>query len=379
MPIRTGAKAMAASEHREEERLVAGVRSGDAVAQERFLALAAKTIWPVAVALAGDGPAGEEAYLAVISALHADGFARLGRYDGGSELSSFLRLVARDVLGARVASGFSLNPDRAWRDFSLLFKRDIEKRIREHFPRDAGRWDDIYQDVSLRLLEDDHRRIRAYQGKESFVGFIVVTVNNLLIDLMRRETGRRRLPVVVSRLPAWQQLVFKYAAWKGVGRDPDRITEALKGQIDPMPSRARIAALLDELAAAIDKVRADEAGGREISGDTPDGKQVIEAIAGSSPDPLDALLQEEQGRLQARLQRHIETEKDKLSAREQMYLSLTWRVAEPMPPRTIARAMGLPVGDVYVLKERLKRWEDRLRHDLQEMMARPSAPGRSAN
>ncbi len=278
-----------------------------------------------------------------------------------------------------MARSFSEDPDRAWRDFSLLFKRDIEKRIREHFPRDAGQWDDIYQDISLRLVENDHRRIRAYQGKESFVGFIVVTVNNLLIDLMRQKTGRRRLPVAVSRLPEWQQLVFTCAAWNGIGRDPDRIAEALKGKIDPMPSRAEIAALLEELAAVIDKVRADEAEGREISGDTPDGQQVIEGIAGASPDPLAALLQEEQDRLQAALQRHIDTEKDKLSAKEQMYLSLTWRVAEPMPPRTIARAMGLPVEEVYVLKERLKRWKDRLTHDLQETMARPSAQGRSAN
>ena len=369
---------MAEGKHQDALKLIAALKAGNSAARERLLALAEGAIWPVAVALAGEGTAGEEAYLAVISALEANGFARMGRYAGG-KLSSFLRLVAQDVLGARAASSFSLNPNRAWRDFSRLFQKSIEKRICEKFPRDSAQWEDIYQEISFALTEDDYRRIRAYRGKESFVGFIGTVVRNLLADLVREETGRWRLPAAISRLPRWQQLVFEYAAWKGLGMDADRIAEALKGKIDPVPSRAEIEAALDKLAAAIHKARADQGRGQVISGDTPDGKKTIESVASPLPNPLEALLQKEEERQQAEWEQYREREKQRLPPREQMYLSLIWRATEPMPPRKIAQAMVLPVDEVYPLKDRMKNWEEKIKRDFEKTEARPSDQGRSVN
>src|SRR5688572_1194452 len=76
--------------------LVNAVLSGDALAARRFLDRVSTTVWSAVVKLEGGGPDGEAAFLHVVAALKAEGYARLRSFDGRSRLSTFLALAARE-------------------------------------------------------------------------------------------------------------------------------------------------------------------------------------------------------------------------------------------------------------------------------------------
>jgi len=363
---------MAAGGHHDALKLVAAVKAGNSAALDRLQAVADAAVWPVVVAIAGDGPEGEEAYLAFITALQADGFARLGRYTGRSSLSGFLKMIAPDVLGARIASNFSLNPDRAWRGFAVLFEKRIEKAIREKFPFDSAQWDDLYQDISVRFMEDDYKRIRAYNGKDSFAGFIMVVVERLLLDIFRSKKGRRRLPASVARLPKLHQLIFIQAAWESVGTDPDRIANALLGKIKLVPSRGEIIAILDVLAEEISDYQRDQNGGEVPL--PPDGS------GGDIPDPTNPERELERKQREAqelRLKARIELEKLKLPDQDRLYLELVYYELNPPKAGEIASIMRIKVERAYVLGDRFKVWMEKIKKDLGITIERPSDQGRS--
>jgi RNA polymerase sigma factor (sigma-70 family) len=282
------------------------------------------------------------------------------------------------VLGERVASSLSLSPNQAWRLFEKLFNKDIENLVRKRFPRDGkAEREDIRQNLHLRLIENDYRRVRAYKGKDSFPGFIMVVVNNLLLDMMRQKIGRRRLPAKISRLPEWQQRVFELAAWEGLGMNPDRIAEALEGKIQPLPSPADIGSVLDQLAPDIAEALATDAAGREVSVDTPAGQTVIEDI-GSSSNPEDDLIKKEEEEQNKHRDELINRAAEKLPPKERMYRSLTKDSLEPMPPRIIARTMAISVDEANLLKQRMDRWLKKIVQDYANTGTGPSDMGRSA-
>ncbi len=51
---------------------------------------------------------------------------------------------------------------------------------------------DAYQDICVALIADEYRRLKAYGGSGSFAGFVLRTVDHLLIDIVRSVFGRRR-------------------------------------------------------------------------------------------------------------------------------------------------------------------------------------------
>ena len=67
--------------------------------------------------------------------------------------------------------------------------RTIARRFRTcpgQVGREGGRSpEDLYQDIVERLIKDDYRRIRKYQGHGSFIGYIRKVVENLCYDIMR--------------------------------------------------------------------------------------------------------------------------------------------------------------------------------------------------
>jgi hypothetical protein len=52
----------------------------------------------------------------------------------------------------------------------------------------------------------------------------------------------------------------------------------------------------------------------------------------------------------------VKTAAEGLPADERLYLQIVFTANEPLPARTIARAMQLPVTEVYRLKQRAQRW-----------------------
>src|SRR5262249_9157848 len=152
---------------RSEWSLVNAVLTGDAVGTARFIEYVSQPLWSAVTRLEGDGAEGEAAFLHVVATLKADGYSPLKAFDGRARLSTYLALGARDSLAGALARRFSEAPDEAWSRFVRFFERDIRRRVSQRFPRDAATLtqDDAYQEICLKLIEGDYRRIRAYGGR----------------------------------------------------------------------------------------------------------------------------------------------------------------------------------------------------------------------
>jgi RNA polymerase primary sigma factor len=345
-----------ASESFEMERaLIARVVAGEPAAIDRFLDLAERPVWTAASALAGSGRAGEAAYRRVIDALREDGFARLAAYKGRSSLAAFLALTCRAVLIEDLAVAFAAAPASSWPRFQRLFARDIRRRIQRLFPRadDAAR-DDHYQNICLDLLEDDFKRLRKFTGKGNFEGFVLVTVNRLLIDLMRKEAGRLRLPAAVEAMEAIEQDVFKAVAWKGAPADGQRLLAQL-GPSHPGLDLARIETALGRVRGPIDTHRAAVHSSRSVSIDAvaDDGRPFDPPDTGRHGDTR--MIDHEEAAAQAAVIAAIKAAVETMPPEERAYMQVYFSSAEALPPREIARRMGRPVEDVTRIHARVMR------------------------
>jgi RNA polymerase primary sigma factor len=359
---------MTADKHRNELQLVAGVKAGKPAAVQQLLDLAGAAIWPVVLTLVGEGPAAEGAFISVLTALKANDFARLSRYDGRSRLSTFLTLVTRDVLGEEVAQLFSRDRDRAWRRFDRLFARDIRLCIRRRFPKaDEAQHEDLFQDIAASLVEQDFRRIRAYDGRGSFCGYILLVVDRLLIDRLRQEMPRRRLPAEIARLPELHKLIFAAGAWQNVPLDPERMAEALRGKIDPPPTRAALEAALKQVAGAIALARSSETRMQTVSVDDEGTPEIASPVA----NPEQQLMSGQAESAREALLDMIRQEAETLPAHQQLYLTLLMEAPHPRPARDIARELAVPVEEVYRLQQQTQRWIKKIAAQVQKNACLP--------
>lgn len=337
--------------------LLSKVFAGDAKAAATFLDLASGPIWTAVCALEGQGAAGEAAFNHVVDQLCANGFGRLRAYDGRSKLSTFLVLQCRDILLAQVSRAFVETPRQAWQRFERFFGADIRRRIRRRFPRaDAAAGEDIYQEVCLCLIDNDYRRIRAYDGQGSFAGFIGVAVERILIDLIRREAPRRRLPAEVERLSILEQHVFMAIAWRGLPADAARLVEALQ-QKEPAAKDAEAVALaIERVSPAIHKARSGQGMTEAVSIEAAAERGAPLALVDDGPSPEESLQAEEEEQTRADLVAAIKDAAERRPAEERLYLQLVFSATDPMPPRDIAKLMGRPVEDVRQIQQRVQRW-----------------------
>jgi RNA polymerase primary sigma factor len=350
--------------YRNELRLVADVIKGDSAAVSRFIDLAATQVWSVVVALVGDGAVGEKAFLTVIAAIRANGFARLLRYDGRSRLSTFFTCLSRDVLGEELARSFSLEPNKAWQSFERFFAADFRRLINRKFPRATEtRSEDLYQEVCLALVDRDYYRIRAFGGRGSFSGYILSTVvANLLTDLLRQEAPRRRLPADIARMSPVHQAIFVACAWDGVALDAERIAMAIRGKIQPEPRPEEVAAAFHQLAGKIAAARGSLVKPEDVSID--DGGF---DVASPSPTPEEILLEQEEQRAWDALLDVVRRESGALPGADRLYFEISSQ--STLPPREIAKLMAIPVEEVYSLKQRMERWVKQIASGLKNTAA----------
>jgi RNA polymerase primary sigma factor len=342
-----------------EFQLVKAVLSGDSGAAHKFLDAASATLWSAVVQLEGDGAAGEAAFLEVTKALAADGFARLRPFDGRSRLATYLAILTRDILADRLARGFVEAPSKSWVRFERFFGKDIRRRIERRFPRETGtgRRDDLYQEICLKFIEDDYKRIRAYDGLGSFTGFILTVTERILIDLIRRDAPRRRLPAAVSNLPQLDQDIYAAVVWGTHPADPERLVNAMKGRFDRDPDLAEIRAAMERLSAVVPLAPAAPSARSEfVSLDTSQPGETALAVADPGATPEQELLDAEAERVRADLLALIRSSAKDLPAEERLYLQIVFSATDPLPAREIAKLMQVPVEVVYRLKQRAQKW-----------------------
>lgn len=348
---------MAVSGTSSEHELVRAAIAGEAVAVDRLLAIVSPALYALVTRTEIGEAARRSTFFDLIDRLKADDFAALRAFDGRGSLKTYVVLLARNALADRVARDFAVAPDEAWPRFQRFFDPDIKRRIARRFPRDAttAKRDDVYQDVCLKLVENDYRRVRAYAGRGSFAGFVLRTVDRILIDFLRREAPRRRLPAAVARMPRLSQLTFAAIAWDGLPAEAMRIAEALKGRLDAEPSIDAVELAISETEDAV-RIEATQPSKPDMiafDGLSANGK---DRLAADALNPEEHLLDAEEDRERSRIVEAVRAAAETLPAAERLYLKIVFSAADPMPAREIAQAMGCPVETVYRLKQTCKRW-----------------------
>jgi len=233
----------AAAKHASDLARLRAVHSSDRTEAARFVKDISETVWSACRLLTGDESDTRHAFGEVMAALTANRFARLGAYAGRGTLDTFVALTVRDVLAERMLRLLQSDQKQAWHAFERLFEADIARLIRKRLPgvsEDAR--GDAYQDICVALIDGDYRRIKAYGGNGSFAGFVLRTVDHLLIDFVRSVVGRRRpLPKCVSAdllddIPNDQQLSPEDSL---IHADEDhRLTNAIAALTDAMNTLA---------------------------------------------------------------------------------------------------------------------------------------------
>jgi RNA polymerase primary sigma factor len=297
----------------------------------------------------------KDVFVQMMAQLRADDFALLRAFDGRAAISSYLRLVLRDLLSERVSRLLSENPERGWRAFEHFFKRDLSRIIARYFHGASDAEDDIYHDIVSALIEDDYRRILAYDGQGSFGGFVLRIVNNLCIDRLRKDVPRRRLPAAIQRLPAAEQEVFRQLYWEDCPEH--QLAAALRAR--------KVEVGADAVAAAVAAVRA--ALPRNFTADE-DSRPRLVALPGSAecrsgeaelPDerltPEDAVIASEDEETLEQATGALKAAIARLPQEIRLYLQYVMSGNGDLPPRDIAKLMARPVTDIYRLRQQAER------------------------
>jgi len=187
----------------DDRALVRDVLDAKPQAWDRLVCRIADTVWTACRLLTSDDAEARNAFADVIDSFHVDGFRRLRQYDGSSRIETFVALSARDILAERLLRLFKPADSAAkgWSAFERFFGADIGRIIARRLPgadREHTR-QDAYQEISVALISDDYRRLKAYRGVGSFTGFILHVADRLLLDFIR-HTMPNRQPTVATAL-----------------------------------------------------------------------------------------------------------------------------------------------------------------------------------
>jgi RNA polymerase primary sigma factor len=349
---------MAVGEAVDDQIVVRAVLASDPAAVERFLRAIADIVWTACRRLTGDDGEAREAYAAVCADLSADGFDRLRSYDGRSRLATFVALVSRDLLARRLLHLLQEDAQRGWRAFEAFFQADIGRLIQRRLPGAAHEETrrDAYQEICIALIADDYRRLRAYGGGGSFGGFVLHTVDRLLIDFIRSFSMRRRAPAAIARLPALEQDIFRRVYWQGAATDAAALTKSLAQSMNPPPSVESVVAALARVQRALPSGygSAVSASPRFVSlADAPELADDSPVAGPSIASPEEIAIECEAESLLSTAVSLLRDIAAALPAAERLYIEIALGGAEPLPAREVARLMRRPVEEVYKLKQRV--------------------------
>lgn len=354
-----------------EQALISRLGDGDSAAAAELLKLAIPPISLVIEKIERDPNERRAALLYVLGKLKEENYRRLRAFKGKARLATFLKLTARELLAQRAADRLVKDPNAGWIRFRRIFDQDIRAAVARRFPFDSGsgRWEDLYQDICEKLIEEDFRRLRKYSGEGSFIGFVLEIVENLLTDMMRREVPRQRLPAAIQRMPKLEQDVYKAIAWKGCLPEAGRLTEFLRSrEADPAPE-AVSQALVHVMEAAAPRKDAVAARPKTVSLDTILGAVEEKHAASDATTPEEDMLLAEEERERASLISAIRASAVNLSAEEKLYLQLVFGAPDRVARRDIARLLNCSVTDVDRLKQKTQRWFAFLRQEFQNKPA----------
>jgi RNA polymerase primary sigma factor len=344
-----------------EHALVQRVLRADARAADAFMEIASPALWATVVKIEGGGSNGREAFLEVVEKIREEGYRRLEGFNGHARLSTYLALVARELLAQRAARRLMEGRREAWPAFERIFEPEIRRGIARSFPRDAttSLRDDIYQEICVKLTDDDYKCLREYKGKGHFVRFVHTVIAHKLIDLVRPHLPepRRRLPQAIARLPGLEQKIYAAIFWHDCAPEVDRLVAFLRKPNNAGPEAAAVRQALAHVSAAI-SIPARNSGKRvdfvSISEFESDGRDL--GIADSAPTPEEALLQAEQEKEREAFIAFARVASVSLTPQERRYLEIVFDATEPLPPRGIATLMQCDVKEVYRLKQWAEAW-----------------------
>jgi RNA polymerase primary sigma factor len=346
-----------------DKALLAAALRGAAGAAEDLSRSLADLVWTACSRVTCGEVDAQAAFREVMAALRANGFSRLKDYDGRARVRVYVALVVRDLLLERALKLLVLDAGRGWQAFEAFFGQDMRRMIERVLPGSGNTQnrEDAYQAVCEALLKNDLQRLRAYSGRGSPSGFVLHTIENLVIDFVRTIIPRRRLPAAIQRLSGLDQSAYRLIYWERLDADPAILTNHLS-----RPGEAPLTATA--VAEAIGRVRQALPAGYYAE---PRGEgQMVElsaaedfAIAGGSEDfrvatPEDKLVEGEAADLLEQALDALQQALPRLAVGERLYLQLA---LAGEPAREIARLLCLPVEDVHKLAQKLKR---RLRDQL---------------
>lgn len=339
----------------ERELLEAAFRE-DAAAAANLMRALADLAWTACTCVTRNGAETEAAFREVMTALRADGFARLKGFDGRARVRVYAVLVVRDLLSERVVKLLALDADTGWRSFEAFFAEDIRRIIQRNLPgmdHQQNR-EDAYQAVCEALLKNDLQKLRAYSGRGSPSGFILQVIENLVVDYVRTIVPRRRLPASIQRLSTLDQANFRLLYWERLAPDP-RILLPHIPRSETQPTAAELAEAVIRVRAALPPgYSADGHGSAKMIDISAADETLLGGGSGdwAEPTPEDRLIEGQEAGLLDQALAVLRQALPRLSANERLYLQYA---LHGYPAREIARLAELPVETVHKLAQRVKK------------------------
>jgi DNA-directed RNA polymerase specialized sigma24 family protein len=169
-----------------DKALLAAALRGAAGAAEDLTRAMADLVWTASGRVTRDSADTEAAFREVMAGLAANRFARLKDFDGRARVRVYVALVVRDLLLERAINLLVLDAGRGWQAFEAFFGEDMRRMIERVLPGASNRQnrEDAYQALCEALLKNDMQRLRTYSGRGSPSGFVLHTIENLVIGPM---------------------------------------------------------------------------------------------------------------------------------------------------------------------------------------------------
>lgn len=291
-----------------DSNLVTMVVQGKPAAWERFVARVGDTVWTACLSLMSDETKARSAFTSVFDALRDNGYSRLRAYDGASSLERFIALSARDILSIAVLNGIIHHHCETDRTGPLneawaCFERFFQP--------------DIQRIIRARLPGLDKEDVRRDAYQEICCGLIA--------------DGYRRLKAYSGK-GSFTGFVLQVA---------DRLLiDAIRKTVAPRRSGVQLLEM-ESLAEHED-------------------------IPSNDRDPEQTCTDRQTEALLTQAATALRAAAKTLTSQEQFYLHVVLGSSIPLPPRDVARAMGIEVETVYKLKRTVL---EKIKHRIEDQTA----------